>query len=507
MHTGSTPALTSSIPRKMLLVLSSISIVVLSVVYALMCPYTKVEESFAMQASHDLIYHGWNHSQYDNLVFKGPVPRSFTAPAILTLVGAPLAQIGISKPVIQTIVRITLALILSGSFIEIQSDIYYNVSELAATLFGFIVSSMFHIMFYSSRLLTNTFALLFFNLALGNMIYNTKKHNRHAFFFLCTAALIFRSEISIFIAAFSLHCLLSRKVTILEFVTQGLRAVASILIPSILFDSLFWNRWCWPEFEVWFFNVVQNKSSLWGVLPWSWYFLRAIPKVCITFLPFLLLLRLSFIKRHMNIWLPTLFFVFIYSFLPHKELRFIFYVFPVIALFVAIGVSHFLQSPQNLFFKALIHIAFIAAVFASLVMSFLYLRASMINYPGADALNLVNKEVESGAHVVLTPAAMQTGITRFLLRDDVHYHKYVKFSDDFEQVAVDVINFDVYPELTSEDTFEAFYKNVEYILSAVNEEYEGFEEVRLFEAFSHYNFRDLDFRPFGKAYVALHRRL
>ena len=391
--------------------------ILIGVSYIIICPYNKVEESFNIQATHDLYYIGLqpavqrlvqnNDNQhfgnltkipfvhrilttmldittlsatttispsnatlpYDHLQYPGVVPRTFIGPFIISWIcyiirtiivfvinlfsfgnstGDKLIDISNHPYIIQFLSRLLLLLFNVVQFFNMVTSIDHlvdtvgrlkspfsssssgpsKVSQSSATtndindmhlqhpphsMIGtyliIITGCQFHLLYYYSRMLPNTFACIFTLRSYYHWIKaiairyqssqnldrsrktskSTTWYSQHhvmemigAMIDLTLATMIFRCDCVLLLGTVGLTWIITRQLTFLQGITIGIFTVSvnafCSLITILPLDSILWQRFVWAEGEVFYYNTILNKSSNWGVSAWHWYFTSALPK-------------------------------------------------------------------------------------------------------------------------------------------------------------------------------------------------------------------------------------
>ncbi|XP_054726412.1 probable Dol-P-Man:Man(7)GlcNAc(2)-PP-Dol alpha-1,6-mannosyltransferase isoform X1 [Anastrepha obliqua] len=435
-------------------------------------PFTKVEESFNLQAMHDILYLRQNFTEYDHHDFPGVVPRTFLGSLVIAILSTPFVilfeALHINKFWAQYVVRLVLAAAVTAAWHNLRRVITKQLGRDVRLWFTIITLTQFHFIFYMSRPLPNIIAL---PVVLYALAFWLQGQTKQFIFTSGVAILVFRSELLIFLGLLLAYDVLFRKVSIPGILKIALPAGFAILVTTIIVDSFFWRRLLWPEGIVLWYNAILNKSSDWGTSPFLWYFYSALPRALgasIVLVPIGLYLE----PRIRPLVFAALAFVLIYSFLPHKELRFIVYVFPVLNLPAACACSRFwLNRGKSLWYQLLAFGAGAHLLLNILITVFL-LVISRTNYPGGVALMRLHRLEAQTANVSVHIAnlAAQSGVSRFLqIRDDWHYCKNESITYG--------------PEQTKHYTHllvEAKNKNNVQLWSALQVEFETLEFVECF---------------------------
>ncbi|KAI9584906.1 probable Dol-P-Man:Man(7)GlcNAc(2)-PP-Dol alpha-1,6-mannosyltransferase isoform X1 [Glossina fuscipes] len=389
-------------------------------------PFTKVEESFNLQAMHDILYLRHNFTQYDHHEFPGVVPRTFLGPLFIAILSSPFVMLfetlQINKFWTQYVVRAMLALIVSVAWSKWRQVVCNLYGSHVSLWLNLITLTQFHLMFYMSRTLPNIMVLPIVIYALTCWI---ARQTKPFIIYSGVAILIFRSELSIFLGLLLLIDVVFKRLTVQRILKIATPTAVLVLITSVVIDSFFWQRVLWPEGEVLWYNTVLNKSSNWGTSPFLWYFYSALPRsmsCSLMFVPFGLIME----PRVRPLTFAALGYVLIYSIMPHKELRFIIYVLPVFNLTAAATCARFWLNAS----KSLIHkfLAFCAGghLLLNILMTLFLLTVSSTNYPGGAALSRLHSlEPEfSNVTVHIANLAAQSGVSRFLqMRTNWRYCK------------------------------------------------------------------------------------
>ena len=238
--------------------------------------------------------------------------------------------------------------------------------------------------------------------------------------------IIFRSEIAILLGTYTLFSLFRGRLKISDVIASGVVGLVIGLALTVPIDSFFWQRWpLWPELSGFWFNVMKGQSSNWGTSSFHHYFTSALPRLLLNpmtyqlCIPFTLAIS-SLRTSALDILIPNLAFVFIYSFQPHKEWRFIIYVIPPLTAVAAMGASWVWNRRAKSFAYQVLSLVIIASTLASFSASLGMLAISRLNYPGAEALNRLHAiapTLDTPSDVIkvhMDTLSCMTGVTHFL---------------------------------------------------------------------------------------------
>lgn len=393
-----------------------------AMLHAALAPWCKVEELFALQATHDFLRHGASLDAFDHREFPGVVPRTCAASLALAIASGPAvvaarfaARAG-TRAAEQRVARAMLALVTCGSHARFREDVRRVFGDGVAAFTAIAALCEFHLLYYASRPLMNVFALALTLRGCGAWIRAMASRARAdvdgAVIWITVATFLLRCDVVLLLAPVGLHLLASGLISFQRAAALGGGVALATIALSTIVDSWFWGELVWPEGAVLYYNTALNKSSNWGTSPWHWYLTAALPKSLLCAYP--LALISVFVERRVRpVMFAAVFYIGLYSFLPHKELRFIFPTLPLLNVCAATVLSRVWNNRAK---RPLVALGAIGALGASAALVVAFTMASSVNYPGGAAFHRLHHDttiapVPGSVHVDV-PAAM-TGVSRF----------------------------------------------------------------------------------------------
>ncbi|EJD51119.1 hypothetical protein AURDEDRAFT_143051 [Auricularia subglabra TFB-10046 SS5] len=412
-------------------------------------PFNKVEESFNLHATHDILVYGLaphRVARYDHRVFPGAVPRSFVGSLALAVAVKPALLfarvLGVieHKFDIQLVVRGVLGACNAFGLCLVRRAVSRRFGVTASMFFVLLSVTQFHLPFWASRTLPNMLALLPVNLALALLIDRSPSAAVYAdractaLAYLVVSAVVLRAELALLAAPVALQLLIARQVPLSRLLKTGLTTAALSILATLLVDSYFWSsdKPLWPELYSLYFNIYQGKSSDWGVSPMSDYVIKHVPKLLMGSLPLVLVAPIMD-KRVRGVYIPVAVFIAALSNVGHKEWRFIVYAVPWLNVGASIAASVLWQEnpsaktadekpnakiwdrPRSLLVTLLLRLGLLALLVTNAVLTAGLAHISSINYPGGEAMRALNPRAAPSqpVHVHICNLAAQTGASLF----------------------------------------------------------------------------------------------
>ena len=255
------------------------------------------------------------------------------------------------------------------------------------------------------------------------------RNYRLCLYLLTFSGVVFRSELAILVGTITIYLFATKRISITKIIIRaGVSGLVIGLLCTVSIDSFFWQSFpLWPEWTAFYYNTIQGHSADWGVSPWHFYFLNALPRLLMNPMAFLICVPLAILnpatrQRSLDLLIPLIGFIGLYSILPHKEWRFILYAIPGLTAIAAAGASWIWTRRGKSVVYGILSLALVGSIMLSFAASTALLEISSLNYPGGTAFQYLHYRVNTGHdrnyRVYLDNLACQTGVTRFLENHD-----------------------------------------------------------------------------------------
>jgi len=272
-----------------------------------------------------------------------------------------------------------------------------------------LAAVQFHGPFYASRFLPNSLALPLVLWAYGAAL---DGHKGTALGLLGAVVASIRCDVAAMALPLGVAwCFIERSCRLSKGALCTMLGVGLAVALSVVVDSMLWRRTVWPEGEVLLFNnPVEDRSAAWGTSPPLWYATSALPRALGFALPLSVVGAL--LEGECRPWfVSALASVVLLSFIPHKELRFVFPALPLLNLCAAVAC-------ERLWRNRILRVAVLGVVAATAAATLIiFAPASRNNYPGGVALRLLHDDygyaLPGPARVHLDDLACTTGASRF----------------------------------------------------------------------------------------------
>lgn len=289
--------------------------------------------------------------------------RPWTLPYIFYALLLPFKAIGVTNPfTLATIARIFSGLLGFVTLISFTKNTrrFFNTDNFK--YFEKFTLLFWPLIFMSVRTSSDHWATCFFLLGAFEILKSEKISTRS----LITGGLLFglsfslRHQTGILSLSFGLWLLFSKSVPLKKWFLSFSSLILFGVIAGVGLDSLGYEHFTFTPYNYLRENILKDKISSFGVMPWWGYFKLSVKGLYI-FAPFLILGAFKYMKKNLNSWATWIFipfFVF-HSAIGHKELRFI---YPLLFLSLFMSFQYYNFSKYKKSFSTIFAISLIGLV-------------------------------------------------------------------------------------------------------------------------------------------------